>query len=235
MDWMIPVFGWFHLLMAVENSIHTQYYGNRSSMSLLHDFELLRWKGLSTTSIKGTFHHQLHEALQHIACAHFRDAWLTIGNKRDLANFRDLSAETLLQMAEQIINELASTSALVELDNNSEEHDAILRQTVQFNRDILDYLELDEALRKGDVGRVEDLLPRLYFHFSGGRNGHYAIEVLELIQSLHREWPDDVKTFIREHCWLANTTGRPGAFLPIDLLQEHNVRDIKVRDSQIWG
>lgn len=30
------------------------------------------------------------------------------------------------------------------------------------------------------------------------------------------------------YCWLANTTGKPDSFLPIDLLQEHNVRDIKV-------
>jgi hypothetical protein len=30
------------------------------------------------------------------------------------------------------------------------------------------------------------------------------------------------------YCWLANTSGKPDGFLPIDLLQEHNVRDIKV-------
>jgi hypothetical protein len=30
-----------------------------------------------------------------------------------------------------------------------------------------------------------------------------------------------------------NTTGKPDGFLPIDLLQEHNVRDIKVRTSGI--
>jgi hypothetical protein len=37
-----------------------------------------------------------------------------------------------------------------------------------------------------------------------------------------------IRTFILNHCWLANTTGKPNSFLPIDLVQEHNVRDIKV-------
>ena len=39
------------------------------------------------------------------------------------------------------------------------------------------------------------------------------------------------RTYIIKYCWLANTTGRRDGFLPIDLLQEHNVRDIKVSSS----
>ncbi|KAH9842001.1 uncharacterized protein C8Q71DRAFT_700921 [Rhodofomes roseus] len=30
-----------------------------------------------------------------------------------------------------------------------------------------------------------------------------------------------------QHCWLANTTGHPNAFLPYDQLREHNIRDLK--------
>ena len=29
-------------------------------------------------------------------------------------------------------------------------------------------------------------------------------------------------------CWLANTTGHENEFLAFDMLQEHNVRDLKV-------
>ena len=36
------------------------------------------------------------------------------------------------------------------------------------------------------------------------------------------------RDYIKRYCWLANTTGRENSFLPIDLLQEHNIRDIKV-------
>lgn len=34
--------------------------------------------------------------------------------------------------------------------------------------------------------------------------------------------------YVLRYCWLANTTGKAKAFLPFDLLQEHNIRDIKV-------
>jgi len=35
--------------------------------------------------------------------------------------------------------------------------------------------------------------------------------------------------YILKYCWLANSTGKQDGFHPIDLLQEHNVRDITVR------
>lgn len=35
-------------------------------------------------------------------------------------------------------------------------------------------------------------------------------------------------TFVLRYCWLANTTGKHDAFLAFDMLQEHNIRDIKV-------
>lgn len=34
--------------------------------------------------------------------------------------------------------------------------------------------------------------------------------------------------FVKHHCWLVNTTGKPGMFCPVDRAQEHNIKDIKV-------
>ena len=71
--------------------------------------------------------------------------------------------------------------------------------------------------------------------------------MLELLQGLEREWPDDLRYVINmtksncqyshsrarkwlmRYCWLGNTTGRAGLFSLIDMMQEHNIRDIKVR------
>lgn len=36
---------------------------------------------------------------------------------------------------------------------------------------------------------------------------------------------------MRKYCWLVNLSGRRNGFCPIDLAQEHNIRDIKVSDS----
>lgn len=32
-----------------------------------------------------------------------------------------------------------------------------------------------------------------------------------------------------EHCWLVNFAGKQDSFLPIDMAQEHNIKDIKAR------
>ena len=62
-----------------------------------------------------------------------------------------------------------------------------------WNRDVLRYLELHEAMKKGDIGCMEDMLPYLLFQFIGGRNSKYAIEILELLQAHHLEWPADLR------------------------------------------
>jgi len=36
------------------------------------------------------------------------------------------------------------------------------------------------------------------------------------------------RQFVREHCWLVNFAGKYNSFLPIDMAQEHNIKDIKV-------
>ena len=74
-----------------------------------------------------------------------------------------------------------------------EKGDQQKRQIIQWNRDVLQYIVLDQAISHGDVGLMEDMLPHLLFQFIGGCNSKYSIEILELLQGLHREWPPDVK------------------------------------------
>jgi hypothetical protein len=64
---------------------------------------------------------------------------------------------------------------------------------IMFNTDLLVYFDLRDAIRVGDIGRMEDLLPTLACRFAGGNNPRYTTEVLELLQSIQREWPDEVK------------------------------------------
>ncbi|KAI0073320.1 hypothetical protein K474DRAFT_1677972 [Panus rudis PR-1116 ss-1] len=75
---------------------------------------------------------------------------------------------------------------------------------------------------------MEQQLPRLLFRYAGGNNHNYAIEILELLQLLQREGSEDLKLFIKSFAWLTNGTGHADSFYPIDELQEHNIRDIKV-------
>lgn len=62
-----------------------------------------------------------------------------------------------------------------------------------YTRDALHYIVLDNAIKSGDVGLMETFLPYLLYRFVGGGNPKYANEVLELLQGLHQEWPDELK------------------------------------------
>ncbi|KAF8886746.1 hypothetical protein BD779DRAFT_1471007 [Infundibulicybe gibba] len=118
---------------------------------------------------------------------------------------------------------------MAEMENKpTDERDEVLQQWTMWNCDVLPYLELRDAIKIGDVGRMEDLLPTLLFRFAGGGNSKYAIEILELLQGLYREWPDLVKDYVRKWCWLINRTGKRDGNLPIDLGQEENIGDVKV-------
>ncbi|PSS06545.1 hypothetical protein PHLCEN_2v3675 [Hermanssonia centrifuga] len=218
--------GWFHTQITEGHSFHNQYYGTSAALGLKHDFDLLKRKGLGAPSTQGNFHHNINEALTHIAEARFRDLWCVAGGVQTLNELQNRSPEELEALANQILDNYASTRAL-DKQRSLPRQDDILIQAIQFNRDILPFLDLDDAIKTGDVGRIRDLLPRLLFRFIGGGNSNYVTECLELLQGLEREWPEDLKQFILKYCWLANTTGRPGLFLPFDMLQEHNIRDIK--------
>ncbi|KIJ10153.1 hypothetical protein PAXINDRAFT_164295 [Paxillus involutus ATCC 200175] len=170
-----------------------------------------------------------HEALYHVAEAHVQLDWQVVAGTNDLAELCSRTPEELIMLAEKLVDEHASSEALEQMDCQTEdERDEVKRQTTIWNRDVLHYIMLDQAIKHGDVALMEAMVPTLLFQFTGGRNSKYVIEMLELWQGLHKEWPPAVQDFVREHCWLVNFEGKPNSFLPIDMAQEHNIKDIKV-------
>ncbi|KAI0265992.1 hypothetical protein BC834DRAFT_824511, partial [Gloeopeniophorella convolvens] len=75
LDWVLPVFGWLHLLFAFAASILGQYEGTSAGYGLRRAFDLLKRKGLQKTLTKGPFWHHLDEALWHIGEAHILACW----------------------------------------------------------------------------------------------------------------------------------------------------------------
>ncbi|KAJ7934693.1 hypothetical protein B0H13DRAFT_1591380 [Mycena leptocephala] len=118
MDWMIPVFGWFHLVMALANSLHKQYLSTSANIGGLRQaFDVLNHKGLISQATKGPFWHNLDEAIKHISESHFRVCWLVVGNVESLADLKVKTPRQLRDMATKIIREHASRKALAFLDN----------------------------------------------------------------------------------------------------------------------
>ncbi|KAF8064098.1 hypothetical protein FPV67DRAFT_1420267 [Lyophyllum atratum] len=231
LDFMVLAFGWLHLQMAFANSLHKQYLGTSRGRGLRQAFELLTRKGLTKIMTQGPFHHDLEEALYHVAEAHLREDWLLVGGVETLGELRKCSPEKLAKLAAEIVRHHASSEALDDMDQETKagaSMDEQKRQVVMWNRDILQYIVLDQAIRHGDVGLMESFLPTLFFRFVGGGNGNYANETLELLQGLHREWPAEVRYFVRHHCWVMNFSGKPTDWCAVDKAQEHNIKDIKV-------
>ncbi|KAH7924175.1 hypothetical protein BV22DRAFT_1166000 [Leucogyrophana mollusca] len=230
MDYLIPVFGWFHLVMAFANSLHKQYLGTSAGIGGLQQaFDVLQRKGLQKAETKGPFWHHLDEALHHVSEAHLRACWLAVGKVKSLTDLKTKSPRDLYDLAVKLVDENASRKAIARLEHLPESNrDHVKRQFTMFNHDVLVYIELTDAIRNGDVGRMEDLLPILLMRFGGGGNSKYTIEMLELLQGLRREWPEVIRNHVRDYCWLINRSGKRSGFLPIDQGQEQNIRDIKV-------
>ncbi|KAH9915000.1 uncharacterized protein B0H18DRAFT_886378 [Fomitopsis serialis] len=230
MDHVVPQYGWFHLVISNLASLHSQYYGTTIGRGLAFAIELLNRRRLSATSVQGLFTHDMSELLDHLGTASLRDAWCKVANVKSLSDLelRNRQPEELRAFAEKIVAEYASTKALeLHRAKPKAQHDEQLQQRIQFNRDILDYFDIRDSIKSGDVGALEEQLPRLFIRFLGGKNSNYHTEVLGLMHSMYREWTPELRNHVMQHCWLANTTGRPDSFLPFDQLQEHNIRDLK--------
>lgn len=46
----------------------------------------------------------------------------------------------------------------------------------------------DQGIYSGNVGRVEEQVPRMLIRLTGGKNNNYAIEALEFMQGADPEW-----------------------------------------------
>ena len=64
MDYLIPIFGWFHLIMAFANSLHKQYLGVSSvTRSFQQAFDLLQCQGLLWLPMCTSFNFEKFEKL----------------------------------------------------------------------------------------------------------------------------------------------------------------------------
>ncbi|KAI0639717.1 hypothetical protein C8Q77DRAFT_1082554 [Trametes polyzona] len=229
MEWLEPVFGWFHALMAFANSLHAQYLGTSVGIGLRRAFETLARKGLLKTETKGVFWHHLNEALWHVGEANFLGMWASVGGVQDVSELASWSPRQLVALLDEIYETRVERAAQEEMDGlPAERKDGVERQMAMLSADLLAYFDLCEAMRIGDIGRMEDLLPTMLFRFVGGGNHKYAVEILELLQKLRMEWPAELRTYIRQYCWLVNFSGKRDGFLAVDMAQEHNIKDIKV-------
>lgn len=110
---------------------------------------------------------------------------------------------------------------MIRLSAQGERCNDLLYQLIQMARDLLDYVLLDQAISSGNVGLLKDLLPNLLFRYIGGGSSNYSIEILELLQGLHREWPTDLK-YVFSDPFTLHANPSKGLHPPKLLAREHD-------------
>jgi len=123
--------------------------------------------------------------------------------------------------------------------------DMVFENGCLFLRDALLTRLLADAIKSGDSGVVILVLKHWVFSYRGNGRAKYAHEMLHLFHNLVNVWTKEIRyvpseiqyQYLIRVCrkvvtqnWLLNPTGKPNAFVEIDLVQEHLNFWIKVSD-----
>jgi hypothetical protein len=88
-------------------------------------------------------------------------------------------------------------------------------------RDVAVHIELTEAIKTGDIGRIKHLLPIITLMMHGGGNTNYAPELLRLHYGIHHLWTDEWTTRVLTSM-LVNPKGVTDGWMATDMLQENH-------------
>ncbi|KAJ7429454.1 hypothetical protein B0H11DRAFT_1767668 [Mycena galericulata] len=198
--------GLFHGQMAGGRLTINEHWGQPNSLwpgglwwehnKLLKRKPLMAgWGGKKATEWKPA-HELIHISLP----AHIVDAFRIYCGHENLSEWAKSATITEFDtVAKTVFEKLFSTAAVNELRSRTV-RDITLENAILYNRDALFYIEFTRAIKKGDIGRV--------------------LNVLAIWMVMMRS----PKTMPRELYlvnWLVNLTGRIFGFKPVDLLQEH--------------
>ncbi|KAF7360457.1 hypothetical protein MVEN_00776100 [Mycena venus] len=219
-------FGLFHAKMAGCRLVINEHWGQPNSLwpgSLWWEHnKLLNRKPISAgwKAKKATPWKPCHELLQISLAAHVKDGFRIHCGHTDLdawaasASIADFNA-----VAERVYRKLFTTEALDDL-RSMPQRDISHENVLLFNRDALFYIEFVAAIKKGDIGRVINVLQVWMVMMRSSKTmPKYADAIFETLRRIDR-YDLVLKRFFL-HNWLVNLTGRPYGFKEVDLLQEH--------------
>ncbi|KAK0471235.1 hypothetical protein IW261DRAFT_1344746 [Armillaria novae-zelandiae] len=98
--------------------------------------------------------------------------------------------------------------------------DQCLANNIGFLQCTFWYLKLCASIAEGDIGHAFEIIKLLRFSFWGAGSMNYGNELLELACNFLYEFPEGlVETILNNY--LVNTSGHPGHWFELDLMQEH--------------
>ncbi|KAJ7663707.1 hypothetical protein DFH06DRAFT_986655 [Mycena polygramma] len=175
------------------------------------------WSGKKATPWKPA-HELIHISLP----AHIVDGFrLHCGNENLEEWAETATMEEFDRVAKTVLDELFSTAAVDKLRAQAEgDRDITLENAILYNRDALFYVEFIQAIKKGDIGRVLNVLAIWMVMMRTPKTmPRYADAMFETLVRL-KHFPPKLRELFLVN-WLVNLTGKPYRFKPVDLLQEH--------------
>ncbi|KAI5822271.1 hypothetical protein K523DRAFT_358499 [Schizophyllum commune Tattone D] len=162
-----------------------------------------------------------YEDLEAVAAAIF-DTYADADRVQELREERD-PEERAREKAVRDAKKAAKEGGMVDIPeyvSHIQKGDMVFENAVLFIRDALLSREFSDAIKAGDSGRVLIILKLWVFSYRGSGRTKYAHEMLHLLHNVLNVWPEGLRRAILQN-WLQNPTGKPNAFVEIDLIQEH--------------
>lgn len=246
-EFLILAIALFHLVLNLIWALKEVHYSTILDISGLAKL-FLRADKARLAGAKPDFH-SLSVALTEILEGIILNAW-EVECGEDLEDFvkSNPSPEKLIEIAHRIIRNHATptptfTPAYVprksknsdtastnppssEPSAESKKADHVRENVIRLTRDLLLVIELVAAIKDGDFGRVEDVLPDLAFVFRGSGSNNYSTEILHLIHNFKYVWSEEFAEVVR-NTLIINISGLPGHGMGIDLNIEHLIRYLK--------
>ncbi|KAF9147777.1 hypothetical protein BGX20_006542, partial [Mortierella sp. AD010] len=221
LEWMEPLIQLFHLQMLYSGTIINNYYGERKAPGSL-GFYISVLKRKRVGPVKQDFH-AADELLRHSFEALVMRLWMTEFGCDRLDDLDKLLGEMNTRALEDKINSGIESITSVWLDRFqlTTKHNVLSKNSALFMKDMMLYIELSDAIKAGDIGRIDETLKPLTVIFQAGQTKNYALELLHLHCLLNHASDNKRKEAIMSS-WLINTTGKKNRWIPADLYQEHN-------------
>ncbi|KAJ3832057.1 hypothetical protein F5878DRAFT_654713 [Lentinula raphanica] len=218
-------FGIFHAKMAGSRMVVNEHWGQPESKEpgglwwennkLGRKKMIAGWQSKKAAPWKPT-----HELLHISLAAHIQDGFrITCGEESLEMWARSASEDDFNHCADKVYDQLFTTAAYDDA-SEKDDRDTIYENNILQNRDTLLYIEIVDAIKSGDIGRVVNVF-RMWMVMMRSKKTmpKYADAIFETLGRVSA-YPEVLREFFL-HNWLVNLTGKVDRWKEVDLLQEH--------------
>ncbi|KAF9369712.1 hypothetical protein CPB97_003364 [Podila verticillata] len=208
--WVHPTLQLFHLSMNLCGTIFRTHYGSPEFPGTLASISIfLGRKRLSKEKQEFKAADELlrivFDAMVQLLCESLQQGGTS--DELDISKFTETITNSFCGLP---------TPSLLGLPFTTVNVNALL-----FLHDVAVHIELTEAIKAGDIGRISHLLPIITLMMHGGGNTNYALEMLRLLYGIRHLWTDEWVTRVLSSM-LVNPKGIDGEWMATDMLQENH-------------